>query len=324
MNYVHTILIIGAGQIGSRHLQGLKRCVHPLRIYVVDIDPHSLRISKQRWQEAGILSHSQKTVSYHHELADCPNEIDVVIVATAAFGRVDIIAKVLNFSIVRYWILEKVLVQSPAELDRLLALFDGESSVWVNLPRRSLAWHSLIRDKLLRESLLHLKVFGESWGLACNSLHFIDMFAWFSGESLVRVVTTNLRKEWIEAKRPGNWEVMGELIAHFSGGSSATLVVLDGQKREAWYKFELHDDRFVWHIDEEGGLAVRSDGLSIPGKVPYQSSETPLLVDQILFSGQCELPTLVDSAQTHRLFLDALLSHWRETVDSAAVRVPIT
>ena len=47
-----TILIAGAGQLGSRYLQGLANCQNTLDIYVQDISKQSLQIAKQRWEEA--------------------------------------------------------------------------------------------------------------------------------------------------------------------------------------------------------------------------------------------------------------------------------
>jgi predicted dehydrogenase len=318
------ILIVGAGQLGSRYLQGLSKCTHPLRIYVVDTNLDTLLVAQQRWTEALTDNHTDRTVSYHARIDECPTEIDITIVATTAHKRVELVALIKKHAVVHYWVLEKVLVQSCEELDRLLAIMESASKVWVNTPRRMLAWHRLIRDSLVRRTPLQLKVTGKYWGLACNSVHFLDMLAWLSGESLTKILTNGLAKEWIEAKRPGNWEVMGVLTAQFSGGSTATLAVEAGESADLWYHLELLDGEFTWRIDEEKGAAVRSDGLSIPGRLPYQSEVTPFLVDQILSTGHCELPTLAVSAEIHRVFLDAMLDHWRKTIDATATSVPIT
>ncbi len=316
------IIIVGAGQIGSRHLQGLSKSSHSLRIYVVDTSPRALQFAKQRWSEMSEVNSNNKYVSYHDRIEDCPNKVDIVIVATTAYKRLYIIKFILSQIIVRYWILEKVLVQSPQELDELLMLMGP--GVWVNTPRRMLSWHKLIRDKLVKKAPLHLRVKGKAWGLACNSVHFLDMLAWLSGESLIQISTDRLANEWVMAKRPGNWEVNGALTAYFSGGSTATLSVEAGELKDLSCKFELDDGELTWHIDEDKGVALRSDGFSIPGRLPFQSEVTHHLVSQILSTGRCELPALSVSADIHRVFLDAMLKHWCKTVDATATRVPIT
>jgi hypothetical protein len=324
MHSPSVVLIVGAGQLGSRHLQGLAKCSHPLRVYVVDVNPDALQVAQQRWFDVSDAKSTDKVVSFHSGIEESSKSVDVAIVSTTARKRVNLVTLIRQHIAVRYWLLEKVLVQSSYELRKLQLAFESDSRVWVNTPRRMLAWHKLIGDKLVKNAPLHLRVTGKAWGLACNSVHFLDMLAWFSGESLTQISTDGLAKKWIEAKRPGNREVMGELVAQFSGGSTATLAVEPGELSDLWYQFDLEDSGFTWRIDEEMGVAVRSDGLSIPGRLPYQSEVTPLLVDQLLSTGQCELPTLATSAEIHRVFLDAMLDHWRKTVDETATSVLIT
>ena len=48
---VYNIGLIGAGQIGSRHLQGLAKSTLQYKIYVVDPDEKSLSVAKIRYQE---------------------------------------------------------------------------------------------------------------------------------------------------------------------------------------------------------------------------------------------------------------------------------
>ena len=57
-----TILITGAGQLGSRYLQGLANCRETLDIYVNDISEQSLQIAKQRWEQV-LKTVSPDTVS---------------------------------------------------------------------------------------------------------------------------------------------------------------------------------------------------------------------------------------------------------------------
>ena len=62
----------------------------------------------------------------------------------------------------------------------------------------------------------------------------------------------------------------------------------------------------------------------IAGQLSFQSVLTAPLVEQILTSGCCDLPTLADSASQHRPFLDALLKHWNHSQSRDDLAVPIT
>jgi hypothetical protein len=114
---------------------------------------------------------------------------------------------------------------------------------------------------------------------------------------------------------------MGRLEARFSGGSNVQLTARSG---DVVYAFEFTDGEHVWHMDEVAGRASRSDGLAIPGRIPYQSEVTGGLVETLLETGSCALPTLGQSAQIHSVFLRSLLSHWQRHVNACATEVPIT
>ena len=313
------IIISGAGQLGSRYLQGLATCTRPLDIHVHDIDDASLTRAKQRWDEVATTACSH-TVTLHTGLETIPVLIDVAIIATTARWRPDVVTGIAVHANVDAWILEKVLAQSDAGLNAI-EQHVGSVNAWVNTPRRMLPWHQALKSRLDTGKPMQLKVSGGAWGLACNSIHFLDMFAWWTGEAMESLDTSALDSAWVKSKRPGNWEVMGTLTARFSGGSVATLSAQEG---EVFYKFELEDGARTWLIDEAAGNATRSDGLALPGRLPFQSEVSGALVESILVSGTCKLPTLSESLAIHRPFISSLLSHWRATVDAQAYAIPIT
>ena len=51
---MYKIAVIGAGQLGSRHLQGLKLSKLKSDIWVVDNNPNSLQIAQQRYEEGEV------------------------------------------------------------------------------------------------------------------------------------------------------------------------------------------------------------------------------------------------------------------------------
>lgn len=316
----NTVLISGAGQLGSRYLQGLAACRLPLQIHVHDIHPDSLAVAQERWFEMATPA-TPHQVTFHHSLESIPLKLDIAVVATTARVRPQVVREIASYSSVRYWILEKVLAQSEAGLDEIVAQVGLEAKAWINTPRRMLPWHQQIKSKLNHNGPLSLEVDGGSWGLACNTVHYLDMFAWWTGETLEEVDTQQLDSRWVEAKRPGNWEIFGTLHARFSGGSHARLSVTS---ESFSYSFKLRDGIHSWSIDEEAGIAKRSDGLNIPGRLPYQSEVSAGLVESILEHGSCSLPTLQDSVAIHRVFIRSMLEHWKLTVDSNANCVPIT
>ena len=48
---IRKILLIGCGEIGSRHLQALAKIEFPVKIWIVDPNLNSLKVGKKRFNE---------------------------------------------------------------------------------------------------------------------------------------------------------------------------------------------------------------------------------------------------------------------------------
>ena len=90
------------------------------------------------------------------------------------------------------------------------------------------------------------------------------------------------------------------------------------------FSLTLQNDQESWRLDESKGSFTNSSGISLPGKVEFQSELTGPLVDQILKTGQCSLPALPDSAKMHKTLITALLDHWNARHQSNDTLIPIT
>ena len=312
-----TILIAGAGQLGSRYLQGLANCQNALDIYVQDISKHSLQIAKQRWEEAcqttlavnGVLTDPsyQKQITFVSSFDKLPRQIDIAIVATNSDVRPQVVKQITAECDVQFWILEKILAQSVTALDDILTHTQKSTGAWANIPRRMMTWHQQIREKLQSDTPLHITGIGSLWGLACNGIHYLDLVSWWTDEKLKKIDTSKLDSKWIESKREGFFEVTGEISAVYSGG---TCLVLKSSLEGSPFKINVEGHNSVWEIDEIKGIAVGSDGIIITGNNEMQSTMTSKLVDDILAGKNCDLPKLSDSVEMHRIFLRSLLEHW--------------
>ena len=316
---VESVIIVGAGQLGSRYLQGLSAVNTQLNIYVQDISMESLERAKLRWEEVNSESRIHQ-LSFLQDFEQLPEIIDLAIISTTANFRANVVEALSKVSKVNYWILEKVLAQSPAEIDRLRSVISKSEGAWVNTSRRMMDWHKEIKSKINTSSPISLQVSGSNWGLASNSVHFLDMISWWTGETLTEIDTTKLGDLWFESKRPGYFEVCGTIIAKFSRGSVARLT---STETSLPLKIAAVVDGLNWAIDEIAGHASREDGLVINGEITVQSKLSSILVNSI-GNGTCELPIFEDSAVLHTIFLNALQKHWDAQSDKQEGILPIT
>ncbi len=315
------ILLVGAGQLGSRYLQGLIMSKFNLEITVVDTSLNSLETAKLRWNETG-GEDSVHQVRWLESLPLDPLSVDVAIIATSAKGRSSVVERIAGTIEVRYWVLEKMLTQSHKELLVIHSAIAGCTGVWVNIPRRMMAWHQSLKEAFSGKGSLKVSFSAGLWGLACNSIHFIDLVAWWSGETLVSIDTKGLDHCWRESKRSGYFEITGVLFAYFSGGTSLRL----SSKEEAETQpiQVVLNSGLLWNVDETAGIAHSSCGERIDGSIEFQSQLSGRLLDDILHQGNCDLPLLDESSSMHAIFLDAMLAHWNLSQKRNDDIVPIT
>jgi predicted dehydrogenase len=125
--------VIGAGQLGSRHLQALGRVGGRNDIFIVDPNADSRRVARERFNEfnPGFLGKLYELES----LLELPAELDVAIVATTSNVRLAVLATLMKSSKVRYLLLEKVLFQDLAQYQQAAELLQMQiGRVWVNCP----------------------------------------------------------------------------------------------------------------------------------------------------------------------------------------------
>jgi hypothetical protein len=313
----NNILIAGAGQLGSRYLQGLSRFVRPLNIWVYDISFFSLECARKRWEECSGNLHR---VAYIQDLSDIPTKIDMACVATNSDVRLEVVKKITQIASVRYWILEKVLARTVAELNYQAEVTTGSSGVWVNTPMYLMPLYRAFRGNIIGGSPIHASFTGMR-GLACNAIHYIDFVSRWNQGRITSIETSGLNRIWVPAKRAGFFEAEGELFVRFSDGST---LLISGNSKAQCYRVEISIDDDIWNVDENKGLAQTSCGKIISGAILRQSELTAPLLDEIFTFGRCNLPTLEMSIAQHEPLLKALLAHWNANMQEKLDYVPIT
>jgi predicted dehydrogenase len=317
---MNSILLVGAGQMGLRYLQGLVNFNGQLKITIVDqSDAILLAVKELLSQMKPPAGHE---VYFAGKLEVAPQDFDLAIVATPAHCRSQVVVEIASRHQVKAWILEKVLAQSVKQLDQIEQALAGHAQVWVNTPRRLMGWHQAIRAQLLPDgpAPLQVRVEGGSWGLACNAIHFIDLVAWWT-QAHVNSVSTDGLNGWDESKRVGFQEVFGSLLVGCNDGSVLNLCCLPDSQPAV---ITLETLQGSWRLEEAAGVAAGPSGQQLKGQLSFQSDLTAPLVAQILEQGHCALPTLAESAAQHRPLLQALLAHWNRSQGRHDLSVPIT
>ncbi len=315
---VSNVILVGAGRIGSRYLQGLVGLSGSTCISVYDPSPAALDTARRLWNEAG-GERAIHELRLTQSLDDLPDSSDAAIVAVTADRRPEVVRRLAERVNVRYWVLEKILAQSVEEIDRLEKEIRSARGAWVNTPMH--LW-SLYRDLKQKCGPGPVKArYQDVRGLACNAVHYIDLVARWNGESVSGLDTAALESRWYPAERSGFYDVYGELKVSFSGGSE---LVVTSREHDRKFSVSMEAGGEIWAVEEQTGKATSTAGNTAEGRCEFQSQLTAPLLESIWKTGSCGLPSFRESADQHRAYLAGMIAHWNQGMPPFTGGLPIT
>lgn len=297
------ILVVGAGNLGRRHLQSLKLSQNKLEVHVIDSSEEALSLAKEAVEQAKMTI----PISYFSNIEAVPGLIDVAIVATTASSRLAILRTLIKRG-VNNIILEKIAFNSLKDIDEAVELVSTttETKIWVNCPRRLYPVYQLLKKELTGANFKQFSVRGNNFGMGCNGIHFIDLLAFLIGDSNYQLSSKKIT-DVEESKRAGYIELFGILEGSFKSGCKLVLECgKDSGKPEFDLCLEMEQGKLT--IDELAGEAVLElAGLSktFEFNMPYQSELTGPLVDKILLDSECGLTVFEESMALHQVFIAA-------------------
>ncbi len=322
-NIILKILIIGAGQIGSRHLQGAIKNKNQLSITVVDTSQAALKLSKKRAIEIK-LGNPKTTITYKKKIPK--NKIfDICIVSTNADNRAKVTIDLLNSCELNYLVFEKVVFQKKEDFENISKILKKKSvNAWVNCPRRTYQIYRNIKKKIDLNLPVKMEVTGSSWGMACNSIHFIDLFLYLIEDSNFRITKNNFSKKIFESKRGKNfYEISGSMKV--ANRKHSLLISCKIRKENSLY-VRIKNGNIENTLDENNKILIENSNGSIKSKrinVPYQSDLTGKLIDSLI-NKRCKLVSYEISAKNHIPLLKTIKSHLSKILERELSECPIT
>ncbi|MBQ4861995.1 Gfo/Idh/MocA family oxidoreductase [Pseudoalteromonas sp. MMG013] len=313
----YKILIVGCGGIGARHLQGVLKSSLPLSIDVVDIDKESLTNASKLAGEV-TLGNAQTQVHYKTVLPE-GQDYSVAIVATTSHVRLHVMRELLNSNHVTSLILEKFLFSFKNEYQQAKNLLKQHSvKAYVNCPRRMNPNYQALKKELKKHSNWQFSVEGNEWGLACNAVHFLDIYRYLTEEQQPLVLEGKGLEPYIfESKRGGYKEVFGRITS-----SSKELSILCGHSEKMSLQVKLTSEHQEVLIDELAGtIEFNGDIQEIrPFETVYQSNLSYQFVEQSIREEPMTLTPFEESADTHLALLDTLEKHFQLHGDTSRSR----
>lgn len=316
------VVLVGLGNIGFRHLQGLARIAD--RIVLTGVDPSEA--ARMRCAEEWSRSNGEP-MRLAGGFETLPDTCDVAIVATPARGRLPLLSRLLGVTRPRHVVLEKVVFQNLSDFDAAADLCATVgAAVSVNCPRRMWPlYRNLKSSSLTTDGSLHLTMSWRNLGLACNGVHLIDALQFLAGTSEVFLGEARLH-DIFPSKRDGYYEVYGTVNFLAANGARLTIAVEpDGPEQPS--STLIVNGRIHKFSELTGNLLAASpssNSLIEAGRAPYQSELTGDLVAAILDGKSSPLATLPDSQAAHAAMFAALEPHFRSSGIDLTNGLPIT
>jgi len=303
---MYNVVVVGAGQLGSRHMQSIKSTKHKCMIWALDSSAESLEKCKEIYDGTEVESNVE-SVSYVKKVEDLPQSIDFLLIATGSKPRYFVFKEITDRCIVKNVLFEKVLFQKPEEYKLAKDIIDKKGiNAWVNCPRRMYEIYNTIKP-YFHNNISNMIVSGGNWGMGCNSIHYIDAFAYMIGCDEYSADFSLIDTTLTDSKRQGYKEIHGVIKLSFSNGcqlllqstnngvknviaisSDATYCIINEQQRQCWLQHDNADEM-------------------IPFTIPYQSQLTSIVLDQIIEQGVCQLTTYEESMILHLPFITGLI-----------------
>ncbi len=321
------VCVIGAGQLGSRHLQALAGVKDELSFYVIDPFEASLTTAKDRFLQVASPEQTGRAV-FATDMSVLPEELDLVIVASTSAQRRGITEELLGNRKVTFLVLEKWLCAAREDLDAMAGVINATGTkTWINCCMRMMPFYEEVKQRL-GEGPAEYNVTGTQFGLITNLIHYADFLAWISGCNDFSTDLSAIIREMPESKRRGYFELNGTVTLHFTNGSTATITC----NKEGHFPImmQLQNDKKRVVIDEGNYRAFWQDDINSPDfeisgfSIPYQSQLSTVLAEELFKTGGCRLATFEESAHIHAQLMEAVTDFIRKELGYTEREFPFT
>ena len=318
------ILLVGCGNIGSRHLQAISKLSLPLQIAIVEPNESSVSLAKSRLKESS-QNHSNQKITWLKSISELSNEFDLVIVATNSNQRVNLINRLLELGNKRF-LIEKMVCQSKQEYESLLNdLEKNNAKAWVNTNRRYFPIYQKLKELFQSQKEIKFTITAGNKGLGSNAIHFLDLFLWFLDSEKISLNGDLLLDKLYPNKRGKKFFEFNGTIFGINNSSIISISFLPIENLSLI--IEIINKNYHVLIDESNEKIIKVRNLeSIDSSFNYLhvSEITQNIVLEILKNDDCSLPSVRNLFFAHCELFRIFNSHIKKLRNKEPTLCPIT
>jgi len=301
-------LIVGFGNLGFRYLEGVSKNSN-VHIMINDINPDAY--NKLNGFDAG----KNNKVSILKNIVSSSTFYDIAIIATNSDTRFTMTKKLLESNRIGYLILEKIVFDKYNDYDEFNYILDNKYpnvKCYVCLPRRLSQLYLDLRELLTNETgYFDIVVSGGNWGLASNTIHFIDLLNFLIPTNTELYTMSSNILEIIESKRSGFIDFIGSIIIT----SKSFKLQLESDYLNRDLELSINTSNHLIHVNETiGELTIFSKvsnfkkSKRFESTVRFHSEFLNQIIDEVRLGENLSLTLYKEihsqSKELVRLFLD--------------------
>ena len=295
--------IIGMGNIGLRYLQSILNTDENYQVICYDISKN-FQDRTISFLSNNNLSNKKIVFSPSLELLEDNTDNDtIVILATTAEKREELILQFAKKT-PKLIVSEKLVCTSRESYLNLIKELNeiNYNDVLVNFfPRNQPFFKELARD-LTNVAGLKMCVEIPTLGLACNGIHFIDIFLWLSGSYKYKN-QNSLHIDTYEQKRPGFYDFAGLIEIESQINSSYLRLRDNSSNSEQYISISYNDKHYKFYMFDE--LLVEAHNKD---RYKYKLNHVSQYICREIISyiedGKCYLPNIFDAYHSHSVLFD--------------------
>lgn len=312
---IFTILLLGYGNIGKRHLESILNSKFKAKIEITIID-NDIKKLKDIKNNSKLFNFDNFEINSHKKLYLKNNKYNLCIIATNSSERLYLLRKIshIKFDTV---IIEKLIADNLKNLNKIEKVIKKSSfkKVYVNTPRRYMDVYKNIKKDLNLSKPLSIFYTATNFKLASNSIHIIDLFQFFIGDKNIKSIFCQINKIVKSKKKYSEFE--GILI--FSDKNNNTLYI-NNAKQNVTYRTSFggvkilnYPKSFIFN-EASGDILEIKENLQNSkikytrkhGKFTLQSEMTKNYVEDLMKNKNLNLPTFDLSCESHKIYYQAL------------------
>lgn len=314
-------LIIGLGNIGLRHLQGLSNLNNDeINVYLFD------KSNKYFSKFKNELKSLEKKIAINFVSNNINNlskiNFDITIISTDASQRIEILNNIVDSFNSRFILLEKPICNSIKDLEILKK--SNFKNVYVNFPRRYCNWHNKIKKKIINDYSNHklkVEITGRNLGIACNISHYVDLIHSWTGQYPIDINHSEL-SNWKKTKREGFFDLDGKIKVTFR--KNHVLNICSDVKYNSTKINITGDNNNICLIDYKKGSAIFKDKVILNGNYKLQSDTTNVLYEKLINKKIDQICDLKTAVRCYEKILYSFIEHWNKRNKSNLKQIMIT